>query len=233
MKRVGIIFAMEEELVALKEYLKLEKEYNIFNLTFYEGIINGVECVLVESGVGKVNAARTTQILIDKYSVDYLINVGSAGGVNKELNILDIVIGDKLVQYDFDISGAGNYEKGEICGIGKFFESDGRLVELSKQIIENMEGRDFNIVVGAIGSADLFCTDPNLGAKIREEFGVECVEMEGAAIAQVCVLDSIPFLVIRGVSDSPNGNNDIDFHTYLGIVSNRVATILKQLVSKI
>ena len=96
-----------------------------------------------------------------------------------------------------------------------------------------MEGRDFNIVVGAIGSADLFCTDPNFGAKSREEFGVECVEMEGAAIAQVCMLDSIPFLVIRGVSDSPNGNNDIDFHTYLGIVSNRVATILKQLVSKI
>lgn len=231
--RIGIIAAENAEMMAIKEIMNDIEEETIYNLVFTLGNIENKECVLVECGVGKVNAARTTQILIDKYSVDYLINVGSAGGVNKELNILDIVIGDKLVQYDFDISGAGNYEKGEICGIGKFFESDGRLVELSKQIIENMEGRDFNIVVGAIGSADLFCTDPNLGAKTREEFGVECVEMEGAAIAQVCMLDSIPFLVIRGVSDSPNGNNDIDFHTYLGIVSNRVATILKQLVSKI
>lgn len=231
--RIGIIAAENAEMMAIKEIMNDIEEETIYNLVFTLGNIENKECVLVECGVGKVNAARTTQILIDKYSVDYLINVGSAGGVNKELNILDIVIGDKLVQYDFDISGAGNYEKGEICGIGKFFESDGRLVELSKQIIENMEGRDFNIVVGAIGSADLFCTDQNLGAKTREEFGVECVEMEGAAIAQVCMLDSIPFLVIRGVSDSPNGNNDIDFHTYLGIVSNRVATILKQLVSKI
>lgn len=231
--RIGIIAAENAEMMAIKEIMNDIEEETIYNLVFTLGNIENKECVLVECGVGKVNAARTTQILIDKYSVDYLINVGSAGGVNKELNILDIVIGDKLVQYDFDISGAGNYEKGEICGIGKFFEADSRLVELSKQIIENMEGRDFNIVVGAIGSADLFCTDPNLGAKTREEFGVECVEMEGAAIAQVCVLDSIPFLVIRGVSDSPNGNNDIDFHTYLGIVSNRVATILKQLVSKI
>ena len=231
--KIGIIAAENAEMMAIKEIMNDIKEETIYNLVFTLGNIDNKECVLVECGVGKVNAARTTQILIDKYLVDYVINVGSAGGVNKDLNILDIVIGDKLVQYDFDISGAGNYEKGEICGTGKFFNSDDRLVELSKDIIENREGREFNIVVGSIGSADLFCTDSNLGAKTREEFGVECVEMEGAAIAQVCMLDSIPFLVIRGVSDSPNGNNDIDFHTYLGIVSSRVATILKQLVSKI
>ena len=79
----------------------------------------------------------------------------------------------------------------------------------------------------------MFCTNPEIGKSVREDFGAECVEMEGAAIAQVCMLDNIPFLVIRGVSDSPNGNNDIDFHTYLGIVSNRVASILKELVIKI
>lgn len=231
--KIGIIAAENAEMMAIKEIMNNIKEETVYNLVFTLGNIENKECVLVECGVGKVNAARTAQILIDKYSVDYVINVGSAGGVNKDLNILDIVIGDKLVQYDFDISGAGNYEKGEICGTGKFFNSDNRLVELSKDIIENMEDRDFNIIVGSIGSADLFCTDSNLGAKIREEFGVECVEMEGAAIAQVCMLDNVPFLVIRGVSDSPNGNNDIDFHTYLGIVSKRVATILKALVNRI
>ena len=220
-------------MMAIKNIMTDISEEFVYNLTFTHGKIENKDCVLVECGVGKVNAARTTQIMIDKYSVDCIINVGSAGGVNNELNILDLVIGKSLVQYDFDISGAGNYEKGEICGTGKFFNSDNRLVELSKDIIENMEDRDFNIIVGSIGSADLFCTDSNLGAKTREEFGVECVEMEGAAIAQVCMLDNVPFLVIRGVSDSPNGNNDIDFHTYLGIVSKRVATILKALVNRI
>ena len=231
--RIGIIAAENAEMMAIKDIMNDIREESVYNLVFTLGNIESKECVLVECGVGKVNAARTAQIMIDKYSVDYVINVGSAGGVNKELNILDIVIGDKLVQYDFDISGAGNYEKGEICGTGKFFNSNERLVNLSKEIIENMDGRDFNIVVGSIGSADLFCTDPNIGAKTSEDFGVECVEMEGAAIAQVCMLDNVPFLVIRGVSDSPNGNNDIDFHTYLGIVSKRVATILKELVNKI
>ena len=91
MKRVGIIFAMEEELNELKKYLKIEKEYKIFELTFYEGIINNVECILVESGVGKVNAARTTQILIDNIKVDYIFNIGVAGGVDESLKLLLIM----------------------------------------------------------------------------------------------------------------------------------------------
>ena len=136
--KIGIIAAENAEMMAIKEIMNNIKEETVYNLVFTLGNIENKECVLVECGVGKVNAARTAQILIDKYLVDYVINVGSAGGVNKDLNILDIVIGDKLVQYDFDISGAGNYEKGEICGTGKFFNSDNRLVELSKYIIENM-----------------------------------------------------------------------------------------------
>ena len=96
---VGIIFAMEEELLALKKYMKLNKEYNIFELKFYEGKINGVDVVLVESGIGKVNAARTTQILIDNMKVDYIFNIGVAGGVDNNLDVLDIVIATSLVQH--------------------------------------------------------------------------------------------------------------------------------------
>lgn len=231
--KIGIIAAENAEMMAIKNIMTDISEELVYNLTFTHGKIENKDCVLVECGVGKVNAARTTQIMIDKYSVDCIINVGSAGGVNNELNILDLVIGKSLVQYDFDISGAGNYEKGEICGTGKYFNSDERLVSLCQEVIDNIENREFNYRVGIIGSADMFCTNPEVGKSVREDFGAECVEMEGAAIAQVCMLDNIPFLVIRGVSDSPNGNNDIDFHTYLGIVSNRVALILKELVIKI
>ena len=231
--KIGIIAAENAEMMAIKNIMTDISEEPVYNLMFTHGKIENKDCVLVECGVGKVNAARTTQIMIDKYSVDYIINVGSAGGVNSELNIWDLVVGKSLVQYDFDISGAGNYEKGEICGTGKYFNSDERLVSLCQEVLDNIENREFNYRVGIIGSADMFCTNPEVGKAVRNDFGAECVEMEGAAIAQVCMLDNIPFLVIRGVSDSPNGNNDIDFHTYLGIVSNRVASILKELVIKI
>lgn len=101
---------MKEELEALKEYLDVTKEYEIFELKFYEGMINNINCVLVESGIGKVNAARTTQILIDNMKVDCIFNIGVAGGVDNSLDVLDVVIGNKLVQHDFDIT-AFNHEK--------------------------------------------------------------------------------------------------------------------------
>ena len=111
--RIGIIFAMEEELNAFKEKVSIENEYEIFDLKFYETNINDIECILVESGVGKVNAARTTQILIDNMDVEYIFNIGVAGGIDSSLSVGDIVIGEKLVQHDFDIT-AFNHPKGYI-----------------------------------------------------------------------------------------------------------------------
>lgn len=230
---VGIVAAEEAEMLAIKNLMKNVTQRNIYNLIFITGEITGKECVLVKCGVGKVNAARTTQILIDEFKVSYVINVGSAGATTTELNIGDIVIGESLVQYDFDITSAGNYEKGEICDLGKFIKSDERLVDLCKKTIEDMKNDDFNIKIGIIASADIFSNNPDNFARVRKEFNAECVEMEGAAIAQVCFLDNIPFLVIRGISDIPNGNNEVDFHTYLEKASKRAAKILYSLVQKI
>ena len=122
--KVGIIAAENAEMMAIKNIMNDIKEEKVYNLNFYIGNIENKECVLVECGIGKVNAARTTQILIDRFSPNEIINVGSAGGVNPELNILDIVVGKSLVQYDFDVSAIGNYEKGEVCDTGKYFECD-------------------------------------------------------------------------------------------------------------
>ena len=230
--RIGIIAAEPEEMLAIKEKMINIEQSKVYNLEFFKGEINSKECVLVTCGVGKVNAARTTQIIIDRYSVDCIINVGSAGGVNPELNIEDIVIGKKLVQYDFDITGVGNYEKGEICGIGKYINADEKLINLCQETVKEMKNKNFNIKIGTIASADYFAADPKKSQKTREEFNCECVEMEGAAVAQVCFLDDIPFLVIRGISDVPNGNNKIDFHTYLERASKRAAKILENLIEK-
>lgn len=208
MKRVGIIFAMEEELLSLKEYLKLEKEYNIFNLTFYEGTINGVECVLVESGVGKVNAARTTQILIDNIKVDYIFNIGVAGGVDKSLSVGDIVLGEKLVQHDFDTTAFG-HQKGMVPGVGLYAESDVYLLTLADSVLKSLE--DISFKRGIIASGDIFCTETWMSEKINKKFNALCVEMEGASIAQVCYLSHVPFLIIRSISDVPNNNNVVTY----------------------
>lgn len=230
---IGIIAAEEKEMLAIKDKMKEVVVEESNNLTFYVGKMHEREVVLVECGVGKVNAARVTQIMIDRYSPDYMINVGTAGGLNLELKVEDIVIAKRLVQHDFDITGAGNYEKGEICGIGKYFESDEFLVKLCEETAEEFNDSSFNIKVGTVATGDWFASNPQRALSIGEEFEADCIEMEGAAIAQVCTLEKVPFVVIRGISDTPNGNNGIDFHTYLEDISGLVSTILNIVIAKI
>ena len=227
---IGIIVATDRELIEIKNIMDTFEERDIYELTFVKGKINGKKVIVVKCGVGKVNAARTTQILIDKFDVDKIINIGAAGGINPELKIQDIVIGEKLVQYDFDISSAGDYEKGEIQGIGKFIRSDYELINICKKVLEKRSDNSINVVIGTIATADIFCSDLETSRKVREEFGAECVEMEGAAIAQVCFLDKVPFLVIRGISDTPNGYNEMDYYTYCHIAAKHAAEFLQDLL---
>ena len=229
MNKIAIIAAMEEEVSAIKNIMTNISENKIYNLTIYEGTINNKDCILTECGVGKVHAARTTQILIDNYDIKYVINVGSAGGINSNLNILDIVIGKDLVQYDFDLTAVG-HEKGYISGIGTRIKASKELIQKCEKVINNLQDKNHKVIIGTIATGDLFCTDPNVAKNVRDTFNAECVEMEGAAIAQVCFLDNIPFLVIRSISDSPNGNNGIDFEKYLEFASLRCAEILKELL---
>lgn len=230
---IGIIAAEEKEMLAIKNKMQGIIEEKSNNLNFYLGVMHERKIVLVECGVGKVNAARVTQIMIDKYNPDYIINVGTAGGLNLDLKVEDIVIAKRLVQHDFDISGAGNYEKGEICGLGKYFDSDEYLVKLCEDTAEEFNDSSFDLKVGTVATGDWFASNPEKALAIGKEFEADCIEMEGAAIAQVCTIEKVPFVVIRGISDTPNGNNGIDFHTYLEDVSGLVATILNIVIAKI
>ena len=208
MKTIGIIFAMKEEIDELIKYVNITRENRIFDLVFYEGKINDVNCVLVMSGVGKVNAARCTQVLIDNYKLDYIINIGVAGGVSKNVSVLDIVVASKLVQHDFDIT-AFDHEKGYIPNIGTYIECDSGLVNLAKKV-------DSSVHIGVIASGDIFCTEKKMSEKINNKFNALCVEMEGASIAQVAYLCNIPILVIRSISDTPyEENNKITYEEFL------------------
>lgn len=231
MKKYGIITAMQEEMQAIKNIMTEINEQKIYELNFIKGKINNIQVILVEAGVGKVNSARTTQILIDNFEVEAIINVGSAGSANDELNIGDIVIGNKLVQHDFDITAFG-HPKGFISNVGEYVESDSKLIEKMEQTISELHNNDFKIKIGTIASGDIFCTEPKMKEKIRNKFNAEAIEMEGAAIAQVCKLDNVPFIIIRSISDSPNGNNNITFDQFLEKASKRCAEIIKNYFSE-
>ena len=229
MKKIGIIFAMEEELNAFIEDITINNEYDIFDLHFYHTIINDNECILVISGVGKVNAARTAQILIDNYHTDMIINVGVAGGVSQNLNIGDIVVGDRLAQHDFDIT-AFKHEKGFIPNVGVYINSDEYLIQKTCEVLDKNK---VNYHTGVIASGDIFCTEEAMSMKIAKKFNALCVEMEGASIAQVCFLSHIPFIVLRSISDIPNNNNVITYEEFLESSSKKVSVILKSLIEVI
>ena len=228
MKKIGIILAMKEELEALISKLEIAKEHKIYDLTVFECNYKNNTCYLVESGIGKVNAARSTQLLISNFSVDCILNVGVAGSISKDVRKCDIVIADKLVQHDYDIT-AFNHEKGYIPNIGVYIPCDNTLVELCKTI-----KMDTNVLVGTVSSGDIFVTEESMAKKINTKFGAVCVEMEGAAIVQVCYLCKVPFIVIRSISDSIyEENNKMAYDDFLELSSNMVSDFVIKLLNKI
>lgn len=228
MKYVCIIAAMEEELEAVKKIMDEKKEFkSIQGIELVIGKIQTIDCILTKCGVGKVNAARITQILIDNFKIEYIINVGTAGALNYKLKIGDIVIGKSLVQHDFDISAFGHSE-GYVPGIGNEVKSDGELVKKFEDAVDNLEKRVYHIMTGIIATGDVFCTEVRMKDKIASKFKADCVEMEGAAIAQICKLANIPVIVIRSISDSPNGSNVKDHERYMELAAKRCANILRE-----
>ena len=219
---IGIICAEQKELVEVKNIMEKIKEKNIYEKTFYIGNVENKEVVLVKSNVGKVNSARVCQILIDNFDIKLIINVGTAGSVDNRLEIGDVVVATKLVQYDFDVTPFGR-KLGEIENIGEYIEVDNNLLNLFDGI---------NAKKGIIASGDKFIVNREEKANVRNLFGALCIEMEGASIAQVCYLDKIPFLVIRSITDKLDGSSKVDFETFLELSSKVAANILKEVLKK-
>lgn len=237
MDKIGIVVAMEEEKNAVYELMQGVKLEESYELDFYIGKIQGKKCVLVQSGVGKVNAARTTQILIDKYKVDMVINVGAAASINPMLNIGDVLIGKYVVQHDFDITAFG-HSKGYITGVGNNVRCDSDfLYKVEEKLKKEKEfnkkeksKRDYNIKIGIVATGDVFCSEIEMRDEIRGTFNADAVDMECAAIGQVCYLDNVSFIVIRGISDTPDGNNAGTFDENLELASKRCSEVLNEIL---
>ncbi len=226
---IGIIGAMKEEVDAIKEYMSVTHKSTHLNYDFYQGIMNGKEVVLMQSGIGKVNAAISTTLLFHYFDIDYVINVGSAGGLDVKQNVGDVVISSQVVHHDVDITAFGR-EMGEIPDMPRYFVADSKLLKEVQNILEN-ENMPYHI--GLIASGDQFVCREDQVAKIKKDFPeVMCAEMEAASIAQVCYVYKKKFIITRSLSDVFNkGENHIQFDEYLKEASQKSAKMCSQLVS--
>lgn len=219
---IGIICAEEKELIEIKKIMNNIEEKNIYEKIFYMGEIETKKVVLVKCNVGKVNSARVTQMLIDNFDINLVINVGTAGSVDNSLEIGDVVVATYLIQYDFDVTPFGR-KLGEIENIGESIKVDEELLKL----FDNLD-----VKKGIIATADKFIVNNEEKDNIKNYFNAYCIEMEGASIAQVCYLDKIPFFVIRSITDKKDGSSKVDFLQFLESSSKKAASILKEVLKK-
>lgn len=210
MKVIGIIGAMDEEVSRLKENMQVKKVEKKACMEFFEGDLAGKDVVIVRSGIGKVNAGICTQILVDDFGVDAVINTGVAGSLRNEINIGDIVLSTDALQHDMDATGFG-YEPGVIPRMEDFvFVADEKLRSLAKEVNESVN-TEIATFEGRVVSGDQFISDHDKKEQLVNTFQGYCTEMEGAAIAQVCYLNQIPFLIIRAISDKADNSATMDY----------------------
>lgn len=229
MKTIGIIGAMEEEIESIKPHIDIISTKNIVGLDFYMGKMGGNNVVLVRSGIGKVNASVCSQVLIDLYAVDYIINVGVAGAINKELKIGDIVIATDTMHHDMDTTYFGD-ELGVIPRMSQSsFKADDELIDIALQA--SKETTENNIYTGRIVSGDQFLCDVEKKNKIWSHFKAYCVDMESAAIGQTCYLNKIPFTIIRSISDNSDENNE--YENFFKDSAIKASNILKNMIELI
>ena len=210
MKVIGIIGAMDEEVSRLKVNMQVKKVEKKACMEFFEGDLAGKDVVIVRSGIGKVNAGICTQILVDDFGVDAVINTGVAGSLRNEINIGDIVLSTDALQHDMDATGFG-YEPGVIPRMeDSVFVADEKLRSLAKEVNESVN-TEIATFEGRVVSGDQFISDHDKKEQLVNTFQGYCTEMEGAAIAQVCYLNQIPFLIIRAISDKADNSATMDY----------------------
>lgn len=229
--KIGIIGAMEVEVINLREKLQNRKEYKKAGLTFYTGLLHKVEVIILKSGIGKVNAAIGTTLLIDTFQPDYVINTGCAGGFPSNLNVGDIVISSDVLHHDMDCTVFG-YNKGQVPGMPPSFKADELLIKLADKAVHQLT--DLNTKQGTITTGDQFMNDPLHTSQLKEIFPqAKAVEMEGAAIAQTCFQFGVPFVVIRSISDIAGQENAIQYTEFVEVAAVNSAKIVMEMIREL
>jgi adenosylhomocysteine nucleosidase len=229
--KIAIIGAMEEEVTLLRENISGASAETIAGCEFTSGKMDGAEVILLRSGIGKVNAAMSSAILLERFKPDYIINTGSAGGFNPELNVGDVVISTEVRHHDVDVTAFG-YEYGQVPQLPAAFEADQELIQIAENSAKEISG--IQTVRGLIATGDSFMSDPERVEAIRTKFtDLQAVEMEAAAIAQVSYQFGTPFVVIRSLSDIAGKESDVSFDQFLEKAALHSANLVMKIVSSL
>lgn len=228
--KLGIIGAMDEEVEILKDKLENLDEYKIAGCEFYSGTLENKSVVLLKSGIGKVNAAMATTLLIQLYKPTYIINTGSAGGFHQSLKVGDVVVSSELRYHDVDATVFG-YEYGQVPGMQAYYSPENKLVDLAISTAEKM---DVQVVKGLITSSDSFMSDIERVNEVRRLFPkVYAAEMEATAIAQVCSQFEVPFVIIRSLSDIAGNDAKVSYDQFLKTASINSANLVIEMLKEI
>lgn len=229
--RIGIIGAMEEEVVILRDKITELRQEVIGNCEFNLGKLQGVDVILLRSGIGKVNAAIATTILLEKYAPNYVINTGSAGGFHPDLKIGDLVISTEVRHHDVDAT-IFNYEHGQVPGLPASFIAEEKLIQIAEQCAKEIGNGQTKR--GLIVTGDSFIDDLVKVDVVKQNFPeVLAAEMEGAAIAQVAHQFAVPFVVIRAISDYADRESGVTFEQFLETAAVNSATLVMKMIKKI
>lgn len=229
--KIGIIGAMEEEVELLRASLDNAQAETIANCEFTTGTYQGQEIVLLKSGIGKVNAAMSTTILLQHYKPELVINTGSAGGFDKDLEVGSIVISNEVRHHDVDVTAFG-YEMGQVPQMPAAFQSNPELVELAEKAVSELE--ELPYAVGLIATGDSFMNDPERVESVRGHFpAMKAAEMEAAAVAQVCYQFDTAFVVIRALSDIAGKESSVSFDEFLPKAAEHSTKIVLRVVERL
>ena len=229
---IGIIGAMDDEVAALKEAARIRETTTIAAMDFCRGTLGEKDVVIVKCGMGKVNAGLCAHTLIREFGCRRIINTGVAGSLDNRIDIGDIVVSVDAVQHDYDVSPIG-FARGEIpyTGLSAFPADEALRAAAVKAVRERAP--EVRVFEGRVCSGDQFITDREQKETILSRFGGLCCEMEGAAIAQVCYLNAVPFVVIRAISDKEDGSQGMEFAVFAAQAAARCAGIVHHMVERL
>jgi adenosylhomocysteine nucleosidase len=228
-KKIGIIGAMDEEIASLLRLMADVRSHTHYQITYYEGRLEGTPVVLCKSGVGKVNAALCTQVLIDRFQVQAIVFTGVAGALDPKLEIGDIVVSTECQEHDVDASALG-FAKGTIpYQEVSVYPADSKWIDWAVKAGETLEG--VQVVQGKVLSGDQFISDLGKVKELREQMEGTCVEMEGAAVAHVAHLAGIPYVVIRSMSDRADHSADVNFAEFTQLAAKRSSEMVCRMLS--
>lgn len=228
---LGVIGALVEEIDDLKRDMQEVSTVELCGLAFHQGVLAGRPAVLVHAGMGKVNAAMATTLLIARFGVSAVVFTGVAGSLDARIGILDVVISESVVHADFDAVALG-FEHGRIAELPeRFIAANPALVARAKAACEKVldspdKGRIFS---GVIATGDQFVRDEARKQEIAASTGALCYEMEGAAVGQVACRSGVPFVVIRTISDRAGEDSEMEFGSFLVAAAVNSARIVTEM----